>query len=121
MCRVQVLRGGCNRLGGIMFDLKVTLKNVLQLSLIQGLVLYKFKQNHNETEATKNICFSKDEGPVDHNAVTRGFKKFRLGCKNLNDLARSGRSKCIDSKAVFQVIKTNPMNSTGRVSGELGI
>ena len=36
-------------------------------------------------EATKNICFVKDEGAVDHSTVTTLFKKFCSGCKNLDD------------------------------------
>ena len=65
-------------------------------------MLYEFEMDHNAAEATKNICCGKGEGAVDHNAVTRWFKKLCL------DQVRSGKPKTVDSKAVFQVIETNP-------------
>ena len=88
----------------------------IQCNLIQELMLYKFKLVHNATEATKNICCAKGKGAVDHSSVTRGFKKFRLGCKNLDDQARLDRPK-----AVLQAIEANLVSSTWRVSGELDI
>ena len=62
------------------FDLKATEIN-MQPSLIWELMLYKFKLSHNTAEATKNICYAKDEGTVDHSTVTKWFKKFYSGCK----------------------------------------
>ena len=55
---------------------------------------------HNVSEVTENICWAKGEG------------KFRLGCKNLNNQTRSGRSKTVDSEAVFQAIEANQVSST---------
>ena len=63
-------------------------------------MLYKFEQGHNDAEAIKNICRAKGEGAVDHNTVTRWFKKFCSGCKNLDDQAKSSRAKTVDSVAV---------------------
>ena len=57
-------------------------------------------------EVTKNISCVKDEGTVDYSTVTRGFKKFCLSCKNLNNQARSGSSKIVDSKPVLQAIRS---------------
>ena len=71
-------------------DLKFTQMNV-QGSLIQDIMLYKFKLEYNAKEATKNITCTKGEGAVDHSTETRRFKKFSSGCRNLNDKARSGR------------------------------
>ena len=51
-------------------------------------MLYEFEQDHNSMEATKNICCAKEKGPVNYSSVIRWFKKFHLGCKNLNDQAR---------------------------------
>ena len=48
-------------------------------------------------ERNKNTCYEKDEGSVDHSTVTRWFKKFHSGCKNLDDQARSDRPKIMDS------------------------
>ena len=57
---------------------------------------------YNTTETTKNICCVKGEGAVDHSTVSKRFKKFHLGCKNLNNQARLGRAKTIDSKCILQ-------------------
>ena len=54
-------------------------------------MLYKFKLRHNVSG--KTICYTKVEGTVDESTVTRGPKKFRSGCKNLDDQARSGWPK----------------------------
>ena len=37
----------------------------VQLSLIEELLLYEFKLDHNVTEITKNVCHAKIEGLVD--------------------------------------------------------
>ena len=50
--------------------------------------------------------------------VTRRLKKFRLGCKNLDDQATSGRPKSVDPKSVPQA---SPVSSNRRVSGEFSI
>ena len=49
---------------------------------------YEFELGHNATEANKNICCTKGEGAVDHSTVTRLFKKFHSGGKNLNNQAK---------------------------------
>ena len=67
-----------------MFDLKASQINE-QHSLIQKLMFYKFKLGHNAAEATENICCMKSEDEVDHNTVTKQFKKFCLAYKNLED------------------------------------
>ena len=78
------------------WDLKDTLMNV-QSCLIRELMLYEFRLNHNVIEATKNICRAKDDGAVDHSTVTRWFKRFCLGYKNLEDQASLGRPETVDS------------------------
>ena len=50
----------------------------------QELMVHKFEMGHNITKATKNICWMKDEGTVDHSMITR-WLKFYLGCKNFDD------------------------------------
>ena len=42
-------------------------------------------------------------------------------CKNLDDQARSGKHKTVNSEAVLQTIDANPARSNWRVSGELGL
>ena len=61
--------------------------------------------------------FVKGEGAIDLSRVNKWIKKFRSGCKNLHNQARSGRPKTVDSEAVLQGIETNPASSTWRVSG----
>ena len=58
-------------------------------------------------EVTKDICCVKDKNAVDYSRVTRWFKKFHLGCKNLDDHAKSGGPKTKDSKTVLEIIETN--------------
>ena len=41
--------------------------------------------------------------------------------RNFAQVSKSGRPKTVDSDAVLQSIEANPMSSTGRVSGEIGI
>ena len=57
--------------------------------------------------ATKNIFSVKGEGAVDHSKVTRWFKKFCLGCKTLDNSARSDRPKTRVSETVLQAIEVN--------------
>ena len=76
-----------------MYDLKAKQMNV-QPSLIQECMFYKL-------EAIKNICCVKGKVAVDHSSVTRWFKKFCSGCKNLNEQARSSRLKTRDSEDVL--------------------
>ena len=85
-------------------DLKVTKINV-QCSLIQELMLYEFVLGHNTATATKNICCVKGESTVDHNIVTKSLKKFCSGCKTLDNQAKSGRPKSMDSKTVLKTIE----------------
>ena len=92
-------------------DLKPSQMNV-QHNLIQQIMPYDFEMSHNAAEATKNICCTKDERAVDHSIITRWFKKFCLGCKNLNNQAMSGGPKTVDSEAVWQTIVSN-LVSTG--------
>ena len=56
-----------------------------QINVWQELRGYVFKLGDNGIEAIKNICPAKSEGVVDHSIVTRCWKKFCLGCKNLNN------------------------------------
>ena len=93
----------------------------VQCSLIWELMLYEFKLDHNAMEATKNICCVKGEGTVDYNKVTRWFKKFCFGGKNLEDQARSDRIKSVDSDAMLPAIEVNLVRSTQRVWDKLSI
>ena len=56
----------------------------MQYYLISELLLYQFELGQNTKDANKNICCVKNEDPVDHNTVTRWFKKFHSYCKNNN-------------------------------------
>ena len=61
----------------------------------------------------------KGKDAVDHSILTRWFKKFRSGCKNLDDQINFHSVKVVDSEAVFQAIEANQASSTRRVSVEL--
>ena len=61
--------------------------------------------------SNQKFCCVKGEGEVDHSTITKWIRKFRSACKNLDDQARSGWFKSIDSEAVLQAIKINPSNS----------
>ena len=54
--------------------------------------------DHNAVKEAKNICCVKDEGAVDLITVSRWFKKFYSGCKNLNKQAGSSRLKIMAFK-----------------------
>ena len=75
--------------------LKATQMNI-QCNLIWELLLYKFQVGYNAVEATKIICCTNCEVPVDHNTVTRWFKKFCSDCKNLENQTMLGQPKTID-------------------------
>ena len=47
--------------------------NEMQHSLIQELILYKFKLGYEAIKATKNIYCVKDKGTVNHSTVTKWF------------------------------------------------
>ena len=72
----------------------------------------------NSAEATKNIYIGKSESTVDHSTVNWWINKFCWGCKTLDDQARSGRPKTMDSEAMFQAKEMNSATSTQKVSGE---
>ena len=91
----------------------------MQISIIRE--LYDLKLRLNVSEATKNISYPRGENAVDGNTETRWLRKFRLGCKNLEDWAKSGSLMSVDAEFLFQAIETNSASSTRRVSGNLGI
>ena len=84
-------------------------------------MLYVFELDHNDMKTTKNICCANDEFAANHSTVTRWFKKFCSGCKNVNNQAGSGRPKSMDSKATLETLAANRVSSALRVSGELKI
>ena len=59
--------------------------------------------------------------PTDWSETRKMLKNIRLGFKNLNERLTTGRSKTENSENVLQVIEANPVSSTLRVSGDLGI
>ena len=97
-----------------MCDLKAIEIN-MQSSLMNNLMFYVFKLGCNTTKATENTFWAKGEGAVDYNTVTRWFKKFYLGCKNLDDQTRSGMSITVYSEVILQAIKASLTSSTLRI------
>ena len=58
-----------------LFNLEAAQMNV-QHSLIQELILYKFKLSHNFAKTTKNICCANNEDAVEHSTVSRCSRNF---------------------------------------------
>ena len=92
--------------------LKTALMN-LQHCLIHELMIY--------AKITENIYCVKGICAVDPNIVIRWLKRFCLGCKNLDNQARSGRPKTVNSKTVLKALGSNLVGSIRRESGEFGI
>ena len=81
-----------------MFDLKATQMNV-QCSLIRKLMLYGFEPRGSNQ---RYLLYEMRPGTaVGHSIVSRWFKIFRSGSKILDDQARWGRPKIVDSEAVL--------------------
>ena len=70
-----------------------------------GTYALRVRIGHYAPEATKNICWAKGEGVFDHCTVTRWWKKFRSSYKKLDDQAKWGRPKPVDSEAVHRAIE----------------
>ena len=88
----------------------------MQYIQIWKLIIYEFELGHNTIEVTKKIYCVKGESTLYHNTVTRSFKKFQSGCKNLDNQARPDRPKTLVSKAVLQTIETKQVSNTWSVS-----
>ena len=72
-----------------------------QRSLILEILPSKFYVGHNLAELTKTSGHVKGEDAADHKTVARWFKKFRSGCKYLDDQAKLGRAKNVHYYAVL--------------------
>ena len=72
--------------------------------------------SHNIPEATKDIYCGKSEDTVEHSTVTKWFKKFCSGWKNLDNQVISDKHKTVNSEAVLQKIEANPVSSPWRIS-----
>ena len=74
-------------------------------------MLYKFQLDYYAVvKASKDVFCEKGEVLVDHRTVTKGLKKFCLGCKILNDQAKAGRQAILKmwilmscSKSLWQI------------------
>ena len=58
-------------------------------------------------EVTKNNYSVNGEGAIDHDTVTRVFKKFYSGCKDLDDQAKSGMPNSVASEVMLKAIEAN--------------
>ena len=79
--------------------------------------MYEFKMALNIAKVVKNICFAKSAGAINHCTITRSLKTFRE--KRLTEQVWLYRYKTMDADPTLQVIETNPVNITWRVSGDL--
>ena len=110
-CVVGVLI--CSALFHSVCDLKAAQLNK-QHSWIRKFLLCEFELSHNGAELTKNISCAKKALLI---RVIRWLKIFRSGCNNLDDLAKSDKTKIVNSEFMPLAIKTNLASSTWRVSG----
>ena len=85
------------------------------------MMFYEFELVHNTKEVTKNFSCAKGEGVVDHSTVTRWFKKFHSSGKNIDNQARSGSPKTMDSETMLLAIEANLVSSTQSVLRKLNI
>ena len=81
---------------------------------IRQLMIYGFKLGHDAAEVTKNLFCVKGERADYHWTVTKWFMKFCLGCKDLDNQARSARPKTEDSETMLQDIDANQVSRTQR-------
>ena len=77
-------------------------------------MLYEFELGHNTEEATKNICWAKD----DHSTVTKCLKKFRVSRTSTIRQSQVGQKPWISRLCS---IEANPSSKIIRVSNVLGI
>ena len=84
--------------------------------LIQDIRLYGFELDHNATEATTNIYSMRNYGAVDH-SIEKNCSWYFAPIER-NSMIKLGQ---FGPKPVFQVKEANPVNSTWKVSGNLGI
>ena len=75
--------------------------------------VWELKYMNLNWDATKNICCAEGESAVNHCTVTRGFKTFCSGCKNLEYQVRSGMSK-----TGFRVCSCNSLRQIQQVTFE---
>ena len=90
-----------------------TLYDLRVVNVQRELLLYEF-----ELGGSNLFCCAKGERAIDY---SRWLKKFRTGCKNLDDQVRSGMPKIVDSEVLPKTTEANRASSSWRVSGELGI
>ena len=54
----------------------------------------------------KTFTAMKDESTVEHSTISKWFKKFCSGYKNIDNQAYLGKPKTLDSEAMLQAIVT---------------
>ena len=81
-------------------------------------MIYEFELGHNDMEATKNIHCAKGDGRVYQITVTRCYKKFTSGRKNIDEHERSVWPKRVDYEDILQAIEGYPAIIPPSVSGK---
>ena len=79
-------------------------------------MLDEFKPGHNATQATKNICYAKDEGAFNHST---SFEKIPLGLQE-SQKSNVGLKRWI-LRSLSKILKVNPASSTRRVWSEFSV
>ena len=84
-------------------------------------MLYESELCHNDAEATKKYLLSERWSRSWSEYNTQLVQEISLGCKNVDDQAKSVRPKIVDAGVVLPAIEPNPASSTRGISWEIHI
>jgi len=88
---------------------------------IRVILRFMWKKKLSAAAAAREICQVEGQGTVSPRTARKWFKRFNEGRTSIEDDARSGRPKAVDSDALRQAVEANPGTSTRRLSDDLGI
>ncbi|XP_053206260.1 histone-lysine N-methyltransferase SETMAR-like [Panonychus citri] len=81
-------------------------------SEIRYVLLNRFKNGDNATQAHKYLCFSYDSSVLSERQCQRWFQKFKNGHFEVNDSPGRGRKLTLDIELLGQKISENPRQTT---------
>ena len=87
---------------------------------IRSLIFHEFKQGHNATEASRNICETLGSKSVNERTCRRWYAKFRSGATQLSDKKRSGRPSTFNNTALLNANEANPTETILKLEQDFG-
>ena len=87
---------------------------------IRSLIFYEFKQGHNATEASRNICETLGSKSVNERTWRRWYEKFCSEATQLGDKKRSGRPSTFNDTALLNAIEANPTETNRKLTQYFG-